>query len=48
MKYQPMFDTGYRMLGGGGAWGFRIGSLYTPVVDSRQCMAKPIQSYKVK
>ena len=28
--------------------GFRIGSLYTPVVDSCQCMAKPIQYCKVK
>ena len=27
---------------------FRIGSLYTPVVDSCQCMAKPIQYCKVK
>ena len=28
--------------------GFRIGSLYTPVVDSCQCMAKPIQYCRVK
>ena len=28
--------------------GFRIGSLYTPVVDSCQCMEKPIQYCKVK
>ena len=26
--------------------GFRIGSLYTPLVDSCQCMAKPIQFVK--
>ena len=28
--------------------GFRIGSLYTPMVDSCQCMAEPIQYCKVK
>ena len=28
--------------------GFRIGSLYTPVEDSCQCMAKPIQYCKLK
>ena len=28
--------------------GFRIRSLYTPMVDSCQCMAKPIQYCKVK
>ena len=28
--------------------GFRIGSLYTPVVDSCQCMTKPIQYCNVK
>ena len=36
-------DMGWEMGGG-----FRIGSLYTPVVDSCQCMAKPIQYCKVK
>ena len=28
--------------------GFKIGNSYTPVLDSRQCMAKPIQYGKVK
>ena len=28
--------------------GFRIGSSYTPVADSCQCMAKPRQYCKVK
>ena len=28
--------------------GFRVGNSYTPVVDSCQCMAKPIQYCKVK
>ena len=28
--------------------GFRLGNTYTPVVDSCQCMAKPIQYCKVK
>ena len=36
-------DMGWKVGGG-----FRIGSLYTPVVDSCQCMAKPIQYCKVK
>ena len=28
--------------------GFRVGNTCTPMVDSCQCMAKPIQYYKVK
>ena len=28
--------------------GFRMGNTYTPMVDSSQCMAKPIQCCKVK
>ena len=28
--------------------GFRVGNTYTPMVDSCQWMAKPIQYYKVK
>ena len=36
-------DMGWEVGGG-----FRIGSLYTPVVDSCQCMAKLIQYCKVK
>ena len=36
-------DMGWEVGGG-----FRIGSSYTPVVDSCQCMAKPIQYCKVK
>ena len=28
--------------------GFKIGNRYTPMVDSCQCMAKPIQYCKVK
>ena len=32
----------------GVAGGFRIGNSCTPVVDSCQCMAKPIQYCKVK
>ena len=34
--------------GEGGGRGFRIGNSCTPVVDSCQCMAKPIQYCKVK
>ena len=33
---------------GGGGGGFRMGNTCTPVVDSCQCMAKPIQYCKVK
>ena len=33
-----------RVVGGG----FRMGNTYTPMADSCQCMAKPIQYYKVK
>ena len=33
-----------RVVGGG----FRVGNSCTPVVDSHQCMAKPIQYCKVK
>ena len=28
--------------------GFKMGNTYTPMVDSSQCMAKPIQSCEVK
>ena len=28
--------------------GFRMGNTYTPMADSCQCMAKPIQYCKVK
>ena len=31
----------------GGGRGFRMGNTYTPVADSCQCMAKPIQYCKV-
>ena len=34
--------------GEGGGREFRIGNTCTPVADSCQCMAKPIQYYKVK
>ena len=34
--------------GKGGGRGFRMGNTYTPVVDSCQCMAKPIQYCKEK
>ena len=34
--------------GEGGGTGFRMGNTCTPVVDSCQCMAKPIQYCKVK
>ena len=52
-----MFDAGYRMLGAGAqrddmGWEvgeeFMFGNSCTPVVDSCQCMAKPIQYCKVK
>ena len=52
-----MHDTGYSGLvhwddpeGWGGRWevGFRMGNMCTPVADSCQCMAKPIQYCKVK
>ena len=36
-------DMGWEVEGG-----FRIGNSYTPVVDSCQCMAKPIQYFKAK
>ena len=31
-----------------GGSGFRMGNTCTPMVDSSQCMAKPIQYYKVQ
>ena len=34
----------WRLMGGG----FRVGNSCTPVVDSSQCMAKPIQYCKAK
>ena len=34
--------------GEGGGRGFRMGNTCTPMVDSSQCMAKPIQYCKVK
>ena len=34
--------------GEGGGRGFRMGSICTPVADSCQCMAKPIQYCKKK
>ena len=37
-----------RWYGVGGGGGFRIGNSCTPVVDSHQCMAKPMQYCKVK
>ena len=38
-----------RGMGWGGRWegGFKMGNTYTPVVDSCQCMAKPLQYFKV-
>ena len=33
--------------GWGGRWGFRMGNTCTPMADSCQCMAKPIQYCKV-
>ena len=54
----PMQDTGClqlvhgddpdRCYGEGGGRGFIFGNACTPVVDSCQCMAKPIQCRKVK
>ena len=35
------------VVGGGGGW-FMFGNSCTPMVDSCQCMAKPIQYCKVK
>ena len=51
-----MHDTGYSGLvhwddpegWGGEGGGFRMGNTCTPVADSCQCMAKPIQYCKVK
>ena len=41
-----------RGMGWGGRWeqrvGFRMGNTCTPMADSSQCMAKPIQCCKVK
>ena len=57
MNRQSMFDARYRMLGAGARrddmrWEvggeFMFGNSCTPVVDSCQCMAKPIQYCKVK
>ena len=54
----PMQDTACLVLvhgddpegccGEGGGWGFMFGITCTPVVDSCQCMAKPIQYCKIK
>ena len=33
--------------GEGRGWGFRMGNTCTPMADSCQCMAKPLQYYKV-
>ena len=51
-----MHDTGYSGLvhwddpegWGGEGGGFRMGNTCTPVADSCQCMAKPIQYCKVE
>ena len=42
------WDDPERWYGEGGGGGFRVGNSCTPVVDSCQCMAKPIQYCKVK
>ena len=36
-----------KRIGEGGGRGFMFGNVCTPMVDSCQCMAKPIQYYKV-
>ena len=41
-------DDPERCYGEGGGWGFMFGNACTPMVDSCQCMAKPIQYFKVK
>ena len=41
-------DDPERCYGEGGGRGFMFGNACTPVVDSCQCMAKPIQYCKVK
>ena len=41
------WDDSERWYGEGGGRGFRIGNSCTPVADSCQCMAKPIQYCKV-
>ena len=41
-------DDPERCYGEGGERGFMFGKACTPVVDSCQCMAKPIQYCKVK
>ena len=41
-------DDPERFYGEGGGRGFMSGNACTPVVDSCQCMAKPIQYCKVK
>ena len=41
-------DDPERCYGEGGGGGFMFGNACTPVVDSCQCMAKPIQYYKLK
>ena len=55
MNRQSRFDAWYRVLGAGGmgtgremGGAFRMGNTCTPMVDSCQCMAKPIQFCKVK
>ena len=59
MNHQSRFNAWYGMLGagalgwprgmgwGGRWWGFRMGNTWTPMADSCQCMAKPIQYCKV-
>ena len=42
------WDDPERWDGAGGGGGFRMGNTCTPMVDSCQCMAKPIQYCKVK
>ena len=41
-------DDPERCYGEGGGRGFMFGNACTPIVDSCQCMAKPIQYCKVK
>ena len=42
------WDDPERWYGEGGGRGVRIGNMCTPMADSCQCMAKPIQYCKVK
>ena len=46
-KAEHHWDDPEEWDGEGGGWGIRMGNTCTPMADSWQCMAKPLQYYKV-